>query len=50
MTDVGLTCWPLVVLSSGVGVSALTDTGITEAMLEAVAKFDYVTWPGQCVI
>lgn len=30
-------------------VSALTDTGITEAMLEAFAKFDYVTWPGQCI-
>lgn len=26
-------------------VSALTNTGITEAMLEAFAKFDYVTWP-----
>lgn len=28
-------------------VSALTDTGITETMLETFAKFDYVTWPGQ---
>lgn len=31
-------------------VSAPTDTGITEAMLEAFAKFDYVTWPGQCML
>lgn len=31
------------------GVSALTVTGITEAMLEAFAKFDYVIWPGQCM-
>lgn len=28
-------------------VSAVTATGITEAMLQAFAKFDYVTWPGQ---
>ena len=28
-------------------VSELTDTGITEAMVEAFAKFDYVTWPGK---
>lgn len=31
-------------------VPALTDTGIIEAMLEAVAKFDYVTQPGQCTL
>lgn len=28
-------------------VSALTDTRITEAMLQGFEKFDYVTWPGQ---
>ncbi len=31
-------------------VSALTDTGITEGMLEAFAKFDYVTRPAQCML
>lgn len=29
--------------------SALTDTGITVAMHEAFAKFDYVIRPGQCL-
>lgn len=29
-------------------VPTLTATGITEAMLEAAAKFDYATQPGQC--
>lgn len=31
-------------------VPALTATGITEAMLEVVAKFDYVTQAGQCAV